>query len=398
VPVTEDMFDTLHLAAHRLARWPSSSLFFKPDGTPLGLGDTLVQPDLAASLEAIADKGPRAFYQGPMADKIAASVRAAGGRMTPDDLKSYRAIERKAVRGTYRGYDIISMPPPSSGGIHLIEMLNILEGFPLESFGAESPDALHLMIEAMKFAYADRAEFLGDSDVVPVPTFRLTSKAYAATLRAQIDRAHAKPSRDIRSGSLAAGTGHNTTHFSVIDAFGNAVANTTTLNFNYGLGLVADGTGILLNNELDDFAAKPGVPNAFGLVGGAANAPGPRKRPLSSMTPTIVLKNGKPVLVTGAPGGSRIITTVLQVVVNSIDFKEGIADAVAAPRVHHQWLPDYVLAEPNVPEATVRALEARGHTVRVGPVSGSAHSIAVTPDGLVGAADARSQGAAAAGY
>jgi gamma-glutamyltranspeptidase/glutathione hydrolase len=184
----------------------------------------------------------------------------------------------------------------------------------------------------------------------------------------------------------------------VVDQFGNAVANTTTLNFNYGLGLVAAGTGILLNNELDDFSAKPGAPNAFGLVGGSANAPGPSKRPLSSMTPTIVLKNGKPVLVTGAPGGSRIITTVLQVVVNAIDFQEGIADAVAAPRVHHQWQPDVVLIERGLPEATIQGLQARGHTIRVGPVSGSAHSIAVTPKGLIGAADARSRGALAAGY
>jgi gamma-glutamyltranspeptidase / glutathione hydrolase len=398
VPVTEDMFDTLHLVERRLRRWPSSAGFFKPDGSQFALGDVLVQPDLAASLHTIAQDGPRAFYRGPLAEKIVAAVQSAGGRMTLDDLKSYRAIERKVVRGTYRGYEIISMPPPSSGGIHLIEMLNILEGFQLARLGAQSPEALHLMIEAMKLAYADRAEFLGDSDAVAVPSARLISKRYAASLRAQIDPAHARPAGEIRPGSVAAGTGGNTTHFSVVDRFGNAVANTTTLNFNYGLGLVAAGTGILLNNELDDFAAKPGVPNAFGLVGGSANAPGPSKRPLSSMTPTIVLKNGKPVLVTGAPGGSRIITTVLQVIINAIDFNEGIGDAVASSRVHHQWLPDYVTVEPTLPGDVVHALEARGHTVRVGPVSGSAHSIAVTPAGLIGAADARSHGALAAGY
>ena len=398
VTVNEDLFDTLQMSARRLQRWSPKSAFFRPDGTPLELGDTLVQPDLAASLQAIADRGPSAFYQGPVAEKIVAAVRAAGGGMTTDDLKSYRAVEREAVRGTYRGYDIVSMPPPSSGGIHLIEMLNILEGFPLGSFAAESPEALHLMIEAMKFAYADRAEFLGDSDAIAVPTERLISKAYAASLRARIDPSRARPALEIRAGSPATETGGNTTHFSVVDQFGNAVANTTTLNFNYGLGLVAAGTGILLNNELDDFSAKPGAPNAFGLVGGSANAPGPSKRPLSSMTPTIVLKNGKPVLVTGAPGGSRIITTVLQVVVNAIDFQEGIADAVAAPRVHHQWQPDVVLIERGLPEATIQGLQARGDTIRVGPVSGSAHSIAVTPKGLVGAADARSRGALAAGY
>jgi len=398
VSVTEDMFDTLTLSGVRLQRWPSSSVFFKPDGTPLGLGDTLVQPDLARSLSAIAEGGPQAFYHGPIAEKIAASVRSAGGRMTVADLNSYEAIEREAVRGTYRGFDIISMPPPSSGGVHLIEMLNILEGFPLASLGARSPQALHLMIEAMKLAYADRAEFLGDSDAVTVPVARLISKSYAASLREQIDPIRARPSREIRPGSPALEAKHNTTHFSVVDGNGNAVANTTTLNFNYGLGLVAAGTGILLNNELDDFAAKPGAPNAFGLVGGSANAPGPGKRPLSSMTPTIVLKNNQPVLVTGSPGGSRIITTVLQVVLNVLEFNEDLADAVAAPRLHHQWQPDYVLAEPGFPPATIQGLEALGHTVRIGPLSGSAHSVAVAPNGLVGAADERSRGALAAGY
>jgi gamma-glutamyltranspeptidase/glutathione hydrolase len=398
VPVTEDMFDTLQLSSARLQRWPSSSEFFKPDGTPLGLGDTLVQPDLAQSLEAIAGQGPQAFYHGPITERIVASVRSAGGRMTVADLASYEAVEREAVRGSYRGFDIVSMPPPSSGGVHLIEMLNILEGFPLASLGARSPDALHLMIEAMKLAYADRAEFLGDSDAVSVPVERLISKSYAASLRASIDPARARSAREIRPGSPALEAGHNTTHFSIVDDQGNAVANTTTLNFNYGLGLVAAATGILLNNELDDFAAKPGVPNAFGLVGGSANAPGPGKRPLSSMTPTIVLKNNAPVLVTGSPGGSRIITTVLQVVVNVLDFNEGIADAVAAPRLHHQWLPDYVVAEPGFPQATIQALEARGHTIRIGPLAGSAHSVVVTPKGIVGAADERSRGALAAGY
>ncbi len=398
VSVTEDMFDTLQLSGARLQRWSSSSVFFKPDGTPLGLGDTLVQPDLARSLTAIAEGGPQGFYRGPIADKIVASVRSAGGRMTVADINSYEAVEREAVRGTYRGFDIVSMPPPSSGGVHLIEMLNILEGFPLASLGARSPQALHLMIEAMKLAYADRAEFLGDSDTVTVPVAQLISKSYAASLREHIDPNRARPAREIRPGSPALEAGHNTTHFSIVDGNGNAVANTTTLNFNYGLGLVATGTGILLNNELDDFAAKPGAPNAFGLVGGSANAPGPGKRPLSSMTPTIVLKNNQPVLVTGSPGGSRIITTVLQVVLNVLEFNEDVADAVAAPRLHHQWLPDYVIAEPGFAPTTIQALEALGDTVRIGPLSGSAHSVAVTPKGLVGAADERARGALAAGY
>jgi gamma-glutamyltranspeptidase/glutathione hydrolase len=398
VPVADDLFDSLHLAEARLAHWPSTARIFLRSGHAPTEGEVLRQPELAASLAAIARDGPRAFYRGPIADHIADSVRAAGGRMTREDLARYRAVVRTPVRGSYRGYDVVSMPPPSSGGIHLIEMLNILEGFPLGRLGAGSPEALHLMIEAMKLAYADRAEYLGDSDKVSVPIGRLTSKAYAAELRAGIDRSRARPSREIHAGGTAAHEGANTTHFSVVDRFGNAVANTTSLNFNYGVGLVADNTGILLNNELDDFSAKPGAPNAFGLVGGSANAPAPGKRPLSSMTPTIVLRDGRPVLVTGAPGGSRIITTVLQVIVNVIDFKEPVAEAVAAPRVHHQWLPDRVVVEKSLPEAIIQALEQRGHTVVTGSASGSANSVAVTPRGLLGAADSRTRSALAAGY
>ncbi len=398
IPVEGDLLDSLLLAAPRLQRWPSTAaIFAKADGTPWEEGDRLLQPQLADTLETIGREGPRAFYHGPIADKIVSAVRAADGRMTRIDLESYWAAIREPVRGTYRGYDIVSMSPPSSGGIHLIEMLNILEGFPLKSLGAGKPEALHLMIEAMKLAYADRAEYMGDRDRVEVPVERLISKAYAAELRAGINPDRARPVESIRPDSSALGGGGNTTHFSIIDEFGNAVANTTSLNFSYGVGLVAGDTGILLNNTLDDFAAKPGAPNAFGLIGGSANAPAPGKRPLSSMTPTIVLKDGAPVLITGAPGGSRIITTVLQVIVNSIDFDRPVAQAVAAPRVHHQWRPDAVLVEPGVPAATRRALEKLGHKVEAGPLFGAANSIAVTPEGFVGAADSRAAGALAAG-
>jgi gamma-glutamyltranspeptidase / glutathione hydrolase len=398
VPVKDDLFDSLLLAQPRLAQWPSTvPIFLKPDGTPPALGDTLVQSDLADTLEAIGLDGPRAFYIGPIADKIVAAVRSAGGVMVRSDLETYGAVIRKPVHGTYRGYDIVSMPPPSSGGIALVEMLNILEGYPTHRVGDSSPAALHLQIEAMKLAYADRAAYLGDSDRVEVPKDWLISKDHAAELRAMIDPKHARPAREVKPDIAVPGSG-NTTHFSVIDAAGNVVANTYTLNFNYGLGLVADGTGIMLNNELDDFAAKPGVANAFGLVGGAAKAPGPDKRPLSSMTPTIVLKDGQPVLVTGAPGGSRIITTVLQVILNAIDGDKAIGDAVAAPRLHHQWWPDEVVVEPNFAADKIRALTALGHVVTSGPLFGSAHSIEVTPQGLAGAADLRARGAAAAGY
>jgi len=399
IAAEDDLLDSLLLAQPRLARWPSSArIFLKPDGAPLGAGDRLVQPDLAATLEAVARDGARTFYNGPIADEIVAAVRGAGGQMTRGDLHSYMPMIREPVRGTYRGYEVVSMPPPSSGGVHLVEMLNILEGFPLAELAPGTPAAFHLMVETMKLAYADRAEYLGDSDAVDVPTERLTSKSYAAALRAGISRQKARAALDIRAGQPPAGGGGNTTHMSIVDAQGNAVANTTSLNFNYGVGLVAGATGIVLNNTLDDFAAKPGAPNAFGLIGGAANAPGPNKRPLSSMTPTIVLKDGKVTLVTGAPGGSRIITTVLQVIVNAIDFRKSLADAVAAPRVHHQWLPDEVVAERGVTPDTLRGLAARGHKVRVGPTSGSAHSITVTPNGLVGVADTRAKGSLAAGY
>jgi gamma-glutamyltranspeptidase/glutathione hydrolase len=289
------------------------------------------------------------------------------------------------------------MPPPSSGGVHLIEILNILEGFPLRELGAGAAATLHLMIEAMKPAYADRAEYLGDPAFVKVPVAGLTAKSYAAALRKAIDPAHARPSATIRAGDPPR-EGDQTTHFSVVDAQGNAVANTYTLNYFYGLGLVADGTGILLNNELDDFAAKAGAANSFGLVGGDANAPGPGKRPLSSMSPTIVTRDGRVVLVTGTPGGSRIITTVLQIVLNVIDHQMNIAEAVAAPRIHHQWVPDQVFAERGLSPDTIRLLQARGHKVIVGATMGSANSILVSGDGLTGAADPRQRGTLAEGY
>jgi len=397
-PVDDEFADTLPRSQPRLARWPAAAkIFLKPDSTPLGRGDTLVQNDLAASLEAIARDGARAFYEGPLAEKIVAAIRQNGGIVTLDDMKAYRAIERAAVRGSYRGYDIASMPPPSSGGTHLIEILNILEGFPLRETGAGAAATLHLMIEAMKPAYADRAEHLGDPAFTAVPIAGLTSRRYAAELRKAIDPERARPSESIRAGSPPR-EGDQTTHFSIVDRDGNAVSNTTTLNFYYGLGLVAEGTGILLNNELDDFAAKPGAANAFGLLGGDANAPGPGKRPLSSLSPTIVLHGGRVFMVTGTPGGSRIITTTLQVILNVIDHQMNVAEAVAAPRIHHQWMPDRVQAEGGLSPDTIRLLEAKGHKITISPASGSANSILATPQGLTGAADPRQRGTLAEGY
>jgi gamma-glutamyltranspeptidase/glutathione hydrolase len=398
-PVKDDTADSLPRARERIARWRVPSPLLKDGGQPLQEGDRLIQFDLADTLRTIAQQGPRGFYEGSTATRIAAAVTKAGGIMTKDDLKNYQALERPVLRGTYRGYDIVSMPPPSSGGVHLIEMLNILEGYKLER-GEKSS---HLMIEAMKRAYADRATFMGDPDAVAMPIKGLTSKSYAASLRASIGE-RATPSADIRPGNPADYEGHNTTHFSVIDRDGNAVSNTYTLNFSYGLGLTADGTGVLLNNELDDFTAKPGASNAFGLVGYTANLPGPNKRPLSSMTPTIVLKDGKPFLITGTPGGSRIITAVLQQVVNVIDFKMPVDEAVSAPRLHHQWQPDQVYAEPGFDPAVLEALKARGHAVLPTRPATAVNSIVVVPKGqltpqaYVGAADTRTRGALAAGY
>jgi gamma-glutamyltranspeptidase / glutathione hydrolase len=398
------------LINRRLSRWPASAkIFLKNDSAALGpgalsAGDRLVQADLGDTLQTIARDGPRAFYQGAIAEKIAAAVTSAGGVMTVDDLKNYQATERAPVRGSYRGYDVVSMAPPSSGGVGLIEMLNILEGYDLgniarlDETNGQSALALHLMVEAMKRAYADRTLFLGDPDRVANPIALLTSKTYAAAWRAGIDPVHATAAADIRAGGTVQPEGRNTTHFSVIDRFGNAVANTYTLNFNFGVGLVAEGTGILLNNELDDFAAKPYVPNAFGLLGAEANAPGPGKRPLSSMTPTILLKDGKPFLITGSPGGSRIITAVLQVIVNVIDRGMDIAAAVAAPRLHDQWMPDQIYAEPGFADEVIAALQAGGDkVVRQLPFT-SANSIMITPRGFVGAADPRSRDALAVGF
>lgn len=396
--LADDNADTLPDWHRRLAKWPSSQkIFSRPDGASLQAGDRLVQHDLAATLEAISTHGVSGFYDGPVAEKLVAGIRDAGGIFTREDLKTYRPVIRAPVRGTYRGFDIVSMPLPSSGGTVLVETLNILEGYNLREMGAGSVDALHVTIEAMKRAYADRARYLGDPAFVNAPMKRLIAKDYAAEQRATIDMAKATPWSDAMSATPPR-EGSNTTHFSVVDKAGNAVSNTYTLNFSYGLGLVADGTGVLLNNELDDFTAAPGASNAYGLVGFEANLPGPGKRPLSSMSPTIVLKDGRPVLVTGSPGGSRIISAVLQVLINSIDYSMNVAAAVSAPRLHHQWLPDEVRVEHGFPEATLAALRAKGHRVIEPLGQTSANSIAVTADGLLGAPDPRTRGAEAAGY
>lgn len=376
----------------------SKAIFWK-DGEPLKKGDKLVQQDLANSLTMIAENGPDAFYKGEIARQIAQQMQQNGGLITTDDLAAYQAVERTPVSGEYRGYQIFSMPPPSSGGIHIVQILNILENFDMKKYGFGSADAIQIMAEAEKYAYADRSEYLGDPDFVNVPWQALTSKAYAKSIAGQIDINKAKPSSEIRPGKLAPYESDQTTHFSVVDKDGNAVAVTYTLNTTFGTGIVAGNTGILLNNQMDDFSAKPGIPNVYGLVGGEANAVGPKKRPLSSMSPTIVVKDGKTWLVTGSPGGSRIITTVLQMVVNTIDFGMNVAEATNAPRFHHQWLPDELRVEKGFSPDTLKLLEQKGQKVALKEAMGSTQSIMVGPDGeLYGASDPRSVDDLTAGY
>ena len=398
IPVEDDLADSLPAAAPKFAKFPASVAVFLRDGKALKRGDLFVQPDLATTLEAIRQQGPDAFYSGRIAASIAKAVREVGGLMTEADLAAYKPVLRPAVTGSYRGFEIASMPPPSSGGVHLIQILNILEGYDLKAMGAGSAASLHAMAEAMKPAYADRAMFLGDPDRVKVPVKGLISKKYAEDQRAAIDLNRARKAEEIRAGNPLPHESDQTTHFSVVDAEGNAVANTYTLNFSYGMGMIAAGTGVLMNNEMDDFSAKSGAQNAYGLVGGEMNSVHPGARPLSSMTPTFLFRDGKLVMVTGSPGGSRIITTVLQVVVNVIDFGMNIAEAVAAPRIHHQWKPDAITIEAGFSPDTLKMLIDKGQSVRLGTTSGSANSILITPEGMTGASDPRQRGTAAVGF
>ncbi|WP_028111649.1 gamma-glutamyltransferase [Ferrimonas kyonanensis] len=399
ITVTPDLSSSLQGLKRRLWQWPSTRpVFYHPDGSDYQAGERLVQADLARSLKRIAEHGSDGFYKGETARQIALSVRQAGGVMTEADLAAYQAVERQPVRGQYRGYEVISMPPPSSGGVHIIQMLNMLEQQPIGRMGANSAQTLHWMAESMRRAYADRSEYLGDPDFTQVPVAGLTSRRYARALADTINPEKATPSSDIKPGNPIPYESDQTTHYSVVDKWGNAVSNTYTLNFSYGSGLVAQGTGILLNNEMDDFSAKPGTPNGFGLIGGEANEVQPGKRPLSSMSPTIVMKQQQPFLVTGSPGGSRIITTTLQVIMNVIDHGMNVAEATAASRIHHQWWPDEIRAEKSLNPDTKRLLEAMGHKVKVKASMGSTQSIMVTEQGLLGASDPRRRGAATLGY
>ncbi|MDR9424603.1 MAG: gamma-glutamyltransferase [Marinobacter sp.] len=390
----------LEQAKDRLQRWPASkATFYKEDGSAPQPGEVFKQPALADTLQRIADQGVKGFYEGETARLIVDQMQRNDGLITLDDLKNYQPAIREPVHGNYRGHDIYSMSPPSSGGTHIVQILNILEHYPIDDMGHNSADTLHHMAEAMKLAYADRSEYLGDTDFVEVPLTGLTSKGYAAALRATIDSEKARPSTDIKPGNPTPWESPETTHFSVVDRWGNAVSNTYTINFSYGSGITVAGAGFLLNNEMDDFSAKPGVPNAYGLIGGEANKIEPGKRMLSSMSPTIVQKNGRNFLVTGSPGGSRIITTTLQVIMNVIDHKMNIQSAVSVPRIHHQWLPDEIRMEQGISPDTVGLLEARGHKVTTSRAMGAIQSIMIDEDGtLYGGADPRRSTSSAIGY
>ena len=388
--VPHDLSSVLTNYKNRLtANQATAEAYYKKNKVPYKVGEVMKLPDLAWSLKKLKQYGPSAFYQGEIAKKIVAEMERNGGLITLKDLGNYKVKERVPIKGTYKGYEIVSMPPSSSGGVHLIQMLNMLEPFSLNEMGFGSAETIHLLSEVMKRAYSDRSKYLGDTDFVEVPLKGLTSKTYAKNLLKEISLSKVTSSKDISYGNPLPYESPDTTHFSVMDDRGNVVSNTYTLNFSYGSGIVIPGTGILMNNEMDDFSSKKGVPNAYGLVGFEANEIQGRKRPLSSMTPTIVLKDGKPYLVLGSPGGSRIITTVLQVVLNVLEHKMNIKKAVISPRIHHQWLPDVLLVEEGFSSDTLSLLKAKGHTIRPSRTMGSVQAIVSSGDYFYGAADPR---------
>lgn len=384
-----------------LQKWPTSkSKFFKKDGSFYQAGQIFKQPDLAKTLQRIAKNGRAGFYQGETAKLIVEQMQKHDGLINLQDLKNYQAQIRKPISGSYRGFDIYSMSPPSSGGVHIIQILNMLESYPISHYGHNSAKTIHLMSEAMRRAYADRATYLGDSDFIKVPLAGLTSKKYAKMLIKNIEENKATPSVEINASTPNIYESNQTTHFSIVDQYGNAVSNTYTLNFSYGSGIVVGGAGFLLNNEMDDFSAKPGVANAYGLLGGIANKIVSNKRMLSSMSPTIVKKNHQNFLVTGSPGGSRIISTTLQVIMNVIDHNMNIQSAVNAPRIHHQWWPDKIRVEQGISPDTIKLLRKMGHQVTQKSAMGGSQSILIDlkNNKLYGAADPRQSTATALGF
>ena len=399
-PVSQYLANSLTVkrTMERLQHFPESWRIYERNGHAYRMGDRFVQPELAATLARI-EKDPQDFYHGVTARRIAAAMKAHGGIMTAADLAQYEPTVRKTLHGTYRGYEIITMPPPSSGGIVLLEMLHMLEPYDLQAMGWHSSAEVHAMVEVMRRAYADRSKYLGDTDFVRgVPVAGLISRAYAEQRRKDIDPLHATDSKSVQPGNPGPYEPPETTQFTIIDADGNVVSNTYTLNESYGSAATIPGTGMLINDEMDDFTSKPGVPNVYGLIQGEANSIAPHKRPLSSMTPTIVLKDGKVAFATGSPGGSTIMNTVLQVIVNVIDYGMDLQQAVDAPRFHHQWLPDKIAWEPfEFSRDTRDALEKMGHVFAEKPGEiGDAESVAVDAKNgeRLGASDPRRGGMA----
>ena len=384
----------LRSAAQRLARNDEANrVYLGGTGTAPDMGSLFKQPDLAATLKRVREKGFDGFYKGKTAELIAAEMQRGGGVMNVEDLASYRAIERQPVRSSFRGYDIVSAPPPSSGGVHVSQILKLLEPYPIEDMGHNSAAYLHLLIESMKLAYADRSEYLGDPDRTEIPVKTLTSESYLDRRRALIQADVATPSEVIKPGNVDDNESTETTHFSIVDQFGNVVTNTYTINFSFGSGIVVPGTGMLLNNEMDDFAAKPGSPNGYGLVQGEANAVAAGSRPLSSMTPTLVFKDGKPWVATGSPGGSRIITAVAQTLLNLMAFDMTLGMATSSPRIHHQWMPDRAMVEPGISSDTVSILEASKHKIlRSNSTIGRVNSVQIEDGWFYGYADPRRPG------
>ncbi|HTX37644.1 MAG TPA: gamma-glutamyltransferase [Bryobacteraceae bacterium] len=393
-PLSYAQAQSLRNGGRGLARFPESNRIFLRDGKFYEPGDTFVQPDLARTLERIEHLRAKDFYEGETARLLAEDMQAHGGLITLDDLRNYKAIERKPLTGSYHGYTLVTAPPPSSGGIGILQMLGILDGTGFEKAGAGSATAVHYMTEAMRRYFADRSEHMGDPDFVKVPLSGLLDPKYIASLRASIDPVEATPSSQVHAGKFTGHESVETTHFTVADDQGNVVAVTYTLNGGYGSKVTAKGLGFLLNNEMDDFAAKPGSPNMFGLIQGEANAIAPRKTPLSSMTPTIVLKDGKPFLALGSPGGPTIINSVLEVIVNVLDFHMNVQDAVNWPRFHHQWMPDTLRMEPGYSPDTVALLEKHGYTIQRENAQGEVAAILFDNGWLEGAPDPRTEGTA----
>lgn len=400
IPVSYSLFFEISASAQNLRKNPAAERqFFQPDGSAYAVGDIWRQPDLAWTLSEISEEGINGFYGGEVAQLITTEMESGGGLITAQDLADYRVVERQPVRGTYKDFEIVSTPPPSSGGVHIVQMLNILEGYDLQAMGHNSAAYIHHLTESMKLAYADRSLYLADPDFVDVPVTQLIDKAYAEQQRQRIDSNVATPSVDIAPGQLLGSESTETTHYSVADRFGNVVSNTYTLNFSFGSNIVVPGTGMLLNNEMADFASSPGSANAFGLVQGEANKIEPGKRPLSSMSPTIVFRAGEPWLATGSPGGSVIISTVLQTTLNAMVFDMNIATAAAEPRMHHQWMPDVLKMEEGFSLDTVRLLQAMGQNVDMASrTTGRTNSIMLDEGWLYGSSDTRRPGGWVAGY